>query len=125
VVKNLGRSYYKCKPADSAFFVALIVARKADNFAAEMAMLAALYRDIIGSPYRPATIDADWLLWRDGIIPNIAQAFYDERRFAEMPILADALEEAGCTDTDILEHCRRPGEHVRGCWVVDLLIGAA
>jgi hypothetical protein len=47
---------------------------------------------------------------------------YEERDFAGMPILADALEEAGCNNADILAHCREPGVHVRGCWVVDLLL---
>jgi hypothetical protein len=47
---------------------------------------------------------------------------YDDRRFDEMPLLADALEEAGCTEEAILKHCREPGEHVRGCWVVDLIL---
>ena len=54
---------------------------------------------------------------------NLAQAIYEERRFGDLPVLADALEEAGCTDADILSHCRGPGPHVRGCWVVDLLLG--
>jgi hypothetical protein len=52
-----------------------------------------------------------------------AQAIYDERAFDRTPQLADALEQAGCTDADILGHCRGGGEHVRGCWVVDLLLG--
>ncbi len=47
----------------------------------------------------------------------------DHRAFDRLPILADALEEAGCRDADILGHCREPGEHVRGCWVVDLVLG--
>jgi hypothetical protein len=51
------------------------------------------------------------------------QQMYDSRDFTDMPILADALEEAGCTDSNILMHCRGPGPHVRGCWVVDLLLG--
>jgi hypothetical protein len=53
----------------------------------------------------------------------MAQVIYNERLFADMPILADALEDAGCSDAAILAHCRQPGEHVRGCWVVDLLLG--
>jgi hypothetical protein len=53
----------------------------------------------------------------------MAQAIYNDRRFSDLPILADALEEAGCTDPDILTHCRGPGPHVRGCWVIDLLLG--
>jgi hypothetical protein len=56
-------------------------------------------------------------------VQKMAQANYDERAFDRMPILAGALEEAGCTSQDILGHCRQPGEHVRGCWVVDLLLG--
>jgi hypothetical protein len=82
-----------------------------------------MIRDIFGNPCRPVAIDPGWLTWHDGTIPKIAQAIYAERRFADMPILADALEEAGCTDAAILDHCRQPGEHVRGCWVVDLLLG--
>jgi hypothetical protein len=56
-------------------------------------------------------------------VTALAQSIYDQRRFADMPILADALAEAGCTNADVLNHCRQPGEHVRGCWVVDLLLG--
>jgi hypothetical protein len=53
----------------------------------------------------------------------MARRIYDERAFHDLPILADALEEAGCTDAEILAHCRSSGEHVRGCWVVDLVLG--
>jgi hypothetical protein len=53
----------------------------------------------------------------------MALAIYEERRFGEVPVLGDALEEAGCTDRELLDHCRRPGLHVRGCWLVDLLVG--
>ena len=53
----------------------------------------------------------------------MAQSIYDARAFDRLPLLADALEDAGCADADILSHCRTPGEHVRGCWVVDLLLG--
>jgi hypothetical protein len=55
-------------------------------------------------------------------VVKLAQVIYDERRFTDLPILADALEEAGCTNSDVLDHCRGPGPHVRGCWVVDLLL---
>ena len=80
-------------------------------------------RDIFGNPFRPVTLDHAWLRWNDGAAVAIAQRIYDERRFQDLPILADALEEAGCTSGDILEHCRGPGPHVRGCWVVDLVLG--
>jgi hypothetical protein len=76
-------------------------------------------RDILGNPFRPVTIDA---AWTSGTVVKLAQAIYDERAFDRMPILADALEDAGYTNQDILEHCRGGGEHVRGCWVLDLLL---
>src|SRR5262249_31770929 len=82
-----------------------------------------LLRCIFGNPFRPAAVPAAWLAWRDGTIPRLAQAGYHDRAFDHLPILADALEAAGCADTDILNHCRGPGPHVRGCWVVDLLLG--
>jgi hypothetical protein len=55
------------------------------------------------------------------MLVKLAEAIYDDLAFSHLPILADALEEAGCNDPDILAHCRQPGEHVRGCWVVDLV----
>jgi hypothetical protein len=62
-------------------------------------------------------------MWNESTVTELAQAIYTDRAFDRLPILADALEEAGCTDAAILEHCRGPGPHVRGCWVVDLLLG--
>jgi hypothetical protein len=53
----------------------------------------------------------------------MAEVIYADSAFDRLPVLADALEEAGCTISDILDHCRGPGPHVRGCWVVDLLLG--
>ena len=82
-----------------------------------------LIRDIFGNPFRPAQIDNSWLTWNNKTIPRIAQLIYDERKFEDLPILADALTDAGCNDEQILEHCRQKGGHVRGCWVVDLLLG--
>jgi hypothetical protein len=63
------------------------------------------------------------LTWHDGLLVSMARQMYESRDFTDMPVLADALEEAGCTDADILAHCRQSSEHVRGCWVVDLLLG--
>jgi hypothetical protein len=90
---------------------------------AQQARLGQLIRDIFGNPFQPVAIDPSWLAWNDGSIPKLAQGIYDERAFDRLPILADALEEAGCHDPDILAHCRQPREHVRGCWVVDLILG--
>ena len=82
-----------------------------------------LLRDIVGNPFQPVGIDLAWLRWRDGTIAHIAHAIYNHRSFQDLPVLADALEEAGCTTPEILDHCRGPGEHVRGCWMVDSVLG--
>jgi hypothetical protein len=83
----------------------------------------ALLRCIFGNPFRPPTIATAWLAWNNATIPRLAQEIYDSRAFERLPIVADALEEAGCTNADILNHCRQPGPHARGCWVVDLILG--
>jgi hypothetical protein len=79
-----------------------------------------LARDIFGNPFRPVTFDPNW---RTTTAIQLAQLMYDSRDFSVMPILADALEDAGCDHADVLDHCRGPGPHVRGCWVVDLVLG--
>ena len=79
-----------------------------------------ILRDIFGNPFRPVVADPAWLT---PTIVSFADAIYADRAFDRLPILADALEEAGCTNADILLHCRQPGEHVHGCWVVDLMLG--
>jgi hypothetical protein len=76
-------------------------------------------RDIFGNPFRPATFLPEW---RTSTVLALAQQMYDSRDFSAMPILADALQDAGCDNAAILEHCRGPGPHVRGCWVVDSLL---
>lgn len=76
-------------------------------------------RDIFGNPFRPVAADPSWAT---PSVVRLAQSIYDGRAFARMPKLADALERAGCTHADVLDHCRGPGPHVRGCWVVDLLL---
>ena len=77
-------------------------------------------RDIFGNPFRPVIINSAWLTPK---VTTLAQSIYDNRAFERMPELADALQEAGCDNQDILSHCRGPGPHVKGCWVVDLLLG--
>jgi hypothetical protein len=80
-------------------------------------------RDIFGPlPFREVTLDPAWLAWNDGVVAKLAASIYEGRAFEQMPILADALEEAGCTDADILGHCRGPGPHARGCWLIDALL---
>jgi hypothetical protein len=84
-------------------------------------LLAALLRDVF-APFHSDRFDPSWRAWNRGTLVNLAQVIYEERAFDRMPILADALEDAGCADADILLHCREPGAHVRGCWLVDALL---
>jgi hypothetical protein len=64
-----------------------------------------------------------WLAWNGGTVPKLAQAVYEERAFDRLAIMADALEDAGCADPDLLGHLRGPDWHARGCWAVDLILG--
>jgi hypothetical protein len=118
-------------------FFAAFMAVPSDRLPNEMGMLQtdpdllragpALCRCVIGNLSKPVAIDPSWLtptavslveaIYHDRQLPS---GLFDNQRLA---ILADALEEAGCTDEAILSHCRGPGPHVRGCWVVDLLLG--
>ncbi len=74
---------------------------------------------IFGNPFRPTNLNPDWIT---STVESLARTIYEDRAFDRMPILADAMEEAGCDNAEILQHCREPGVHVRGCWVVDLLL---
>jgi hypothetical protein len=89
----------------------------------EQAEQSRLLRDVQGNPFRPVAVEPGWLAWNDGTVVKLAQGIYEERAFDRSPILADALEEAGCTDADLLGHLRSPGPHVRGCWALDLVLG--
>jgi hypothetical protein len=82
-----------------------------------------LLREIYGNPFHPVTLNESWLTWSDCTVAKLAQSIYDDRAFDRLPVLADALEEAGCTDEKMLDHCRISGFHVRGCWFLDLLLG--
>jgi biotin carboxyl carrier protein len=77
-------------------------------------------RDIFGNPFRPITPDPSWLT---STVVSLAHGIYADRAFDRLPILADALQDAGCDNADVLDHCRSDGPHVRGCWVVDLVLG--
>jgi hypothetical protein len=84
-----------------------------------------LLRCVFGPlPFRPPPqLNPAWLAWEAGTVPKLAASVYEERAFDRLPILADALEEAGCTESELLTHLRGPGPHVRGCWALDLLGG--
>lgn len=91
-----------------------------DREAEERVAHAALIRDIFGDPFPPTPFDAD--RWPSDVI-GLANAVYATRAWEQLPALADALEEARCHDTAVLAHCRNPGLHARGCWVVDAILG--
>jgi hypothetical protein len=93
--------------------------------------LGTLLRDVFGPlPFGPVAVDAGWLAWHGGVIPNLARAVYEERELpsgqldaGRLAVLADMLEEAGCSDPQLLGHLRSPGPHVRGCFTVDAILG--
>jgi hypothetical protein len=89
----------------------------------------ALVRETFGNPLRPVAIDPAWLAWHGGAAVKLAAAVYEERELpsghldaGRLAVLADMLEEAGCSGAELLDHLRSPGPHVRGCWPLDLLL---
>jgi hypothetical protein len=82
-------------------------------------MQEAIFREIVGNPFQPVEFDSRW---RTSDVMGLAHAIYDEKGFLRLPILSDALMDAGCEDETILSHCRTPNIHVRGCWLVDLIL---
>jgi hypothetical protein len=80
-------------------------------------------RDLIGNPFRPIEFAPLWSAAHDRAGTRLAEQIYAEKAFERLPILADALEEGGCADRAILDHCRSSGPHVLGCWVVDGVLG--
>ncbi len=89
----------------------------------EASPLCDILRDVFGNPFRATPrIDAAVLRWNDSTVVRIAQAIYEDRRFEDMSILTDALLDAGCDNDDIVSHCRQDIPHVRGCFVLDLLL---
>ena len=94
---------------------------EADGRAAAKAGVVSALREVFGDPFRPVTFST---AWRTDTAVSIARQMYDSRDFSAMPILADALQDAGCDEEQVLTHCRDAGGmHVRGCWVVDLVLG--
>jgi hypothetical protein len=132
----LARARADCDPLMSLFSLAYDAAVEVSLSAAvalrggggrpsrgERAAQAELLRELFGNPIRSAMVEPDWLAWNRAFIPEMARGIYEDRTFQRLPILADALEDAGCTEQAILDHLRGPGPHVRGCHVVDLLLG--
>jgi hypothetical protein len=126
-----------CRPLEAAYFASLLdpiaAATSASSLAAEAVgdvtdpdtnerhAQVALLREIFGNPFHPVVFNP---AWRTSDVVSLARQMYESRDFGAMPILADALQDAGCDNTDILNHCRDTSlTHVRGCWVVDMLLG--
>lgn len=98
--------------------------RWAETHAAERAAQMQLIRDVFHLSGRTLPVVLPhWLAYDNGLVLRLAREIYDFREFGDLPILADALEDASCSDQEILAHCRGPGPHTRGCWVLDLLLG--
>jgi hypothetical protein len=121
------------KAGDNATLVSLLTAGVAASAASPddpdrwqgsmrkvLAEQADLVRCIFGNPFRPVKF---YPRWRTSTVTALADQMYGARDFGAMPILADALQDAGCDNSHILHHCRSPGPHLRGCWVVDLVLG--
>jgi hypothetical protein len=82
-----------------------------------------LMRELFGNPFRPAQFDQAWRTHEGGLVTHLARDIYDEKRFTHLPVLADLLEEAGCGDETLLAHLHQPGNHLRGCWALDRVLG--
>jgi hypothetical protein len=127
IVKYLGRGFYKMTAAASALVVASKVMFMADEeYGGEArhefnAIQADLLRCVFGPlPFRPIDLNP---AWRSSTVNQLAESVYKPGAFERLPLLADALEDAGCTEAELLNHLRGPGVHVRGCWAVDLALG--
>jgi hypothetical protein len=111
-------------PAGYALDLSPWAAQACDDQAVELSVQAGIVRCLAGSPpFTPPAIRPEWLAFADGVVPGLACGIAEEGAFDRMPILADALEEAGCTDAEVLGHLRGPGPHHRGCHVLDGLAG--
>ncbi|HEY7428983.1 MAG TPA: hypothetical protein VH682_32430 [Gemmataceae bacterium] len=125
VMKNVGHV------VNAMHIAALAVRMVCGSWDAERAFQCSLILDLFGNTFRPSLpLPPAVLAWHDAVVVRLAQAAYDERHLpsgtldnSRLAVLADALEEGGCTDADILGHLRGPGPHVRGCWSVDLCLG--
>jgi hypothetical protein len=96
------------------------IRRQCENFDLKDAV--PILRDLFGHLFSHRAVEPAWLRFNDGLVARLAEGIYADQAFDQLPILGDALEDAGCADRAILDHCRSGGEHYRGCWVVDLLL---
>jgi hypothetical protein len=104
----------------STYDAAVDGARHASLDGVQLKTQCGLLREIFGNPFRPMTTDPSWLTPE---VIALARVIYEERAFGRMRELADALQKARCPDADLLAHCGQESDHIRGCWVVDLILG--
>jgi hypothetical protein len=109
-----------CNAASNAELVSEYALKAAPDRATETRAQCDLLREVFGNPFRPVRVRKDW---PTSTVVSLAEGIYADRAFDRLPILADALQDAGCESTEVLNHCRGGGVHVRGYWVVDLLLG--
>jgi hypothetical protein len=128
------RASWRAKSVNGMVWQAIMAANggfSETKWAQRSEQMCPIIRDIFGNPFRPLLpLDPALLDWNNGTIASLAQAAYEERILpagtldpALLAVLADALEESGCTDTGLLGHLRSPGPHVRGCFALDLVLG--
>jgi hypothetical protein len=108
-----------CNAASNALLVSEYALKAAFRQGREKKHQCALLREVFGNPFQRVRIRKAWLT---PAVQGLAEVIYDERAFDRFPVLADALEEAGCDNTDLLCHLRGPGPHVRGCFALDTLL---
>jgi hypothetical protein len=94
--------------------------KKGGDWHGELRWLCGAIRCVFGNQFRKVTFQTRW---RPSAVVKLARSIYGDRAFDRLPLLADALQEAGCEDAEVLAHCRGNGPHVRGCWVVDAVLG--
>jgi hypothetical protein len=109
---------------DTAGDIAALARDLSTDAEAEGVFQAKLLRELFGPlPFRAVEVNPSWLTANGGVVGHLARRAYDTYDFEALPVLADALEEAGCEQSDILRHCRQAGQHAIGCWVLDYLLG--
>ena len=111
----------KALPEDFGVIDLAVAVIPDDGPAPDEARMAAVLRDLFGNPFVTVAVDPAWLAWNGGTVPRLAQMIAEEGEDGSLPVLADALEESGCTDERLLSHLRGPGGHLPGCWAVELL----
>jgi hypothetical protein len=94
-----------------------------ETWSKEYRAQAGFLRDIFGIPFRPVVLNSSWRGSCQGAVMELAEEIYEKRSFGQMPALADALDDAGCNDAQVLGHCRQTEPHVRGCWLLDMVLG--